>query len=93
METTHPIQTATWAVHGMHCTSCSIVIDEAVEDLEGVTSSSTSLKKRLTTVTFDASRCDPEQIAAAIAEAGYQAIPTTNDAPGGRRSWFGRTTQ
>lgn len=77
----------------MHCSSCSILIDEAVEDLDGVTSSSTSLKKKLTTVTFDATRCDAEQIAAAIVEAGYQVAPTTTaDAPIERRSWFRRTT-
>ncbi len=91
MENTQTQQTMTWSVSGMHCSSCSILIDEAVEDLDGVTSSSTSLKKKLTTVTFDATRCDADQIAAAIVEAGYQAAPTTDDAPTGRRSWLRRT--
>lgn len=92
METTQTPQTMTVKVSGMHCSSCSILIDEAVEDLDGVTSSSTSLKRKLTTVTFDATRCSPEQIAAAIVEAGYTTAPATDDVPTPRRSWFRRTT-
>ncbi len=87
METT----TYVWQVSGMHCSSCSVLIDEAVEELEGVTSSTTSSKKKLTTVTLDPARCDPDQVVAAIQEAGYQAIPTAEGtAPTGRRSWVRR---
>lgn len=92
METTPTPQTMTMQVSGMHCSSCSILIDEAVEDLDGVTSSSTSLKRNLTTVTFDGSRCDADQIVATIVDAGYTAAPATDDAPTERRSWFRRTT-
>ena len=92
MDTTPPPQTMTWQVSGMHCSSCSILIDEAVEDLYGVASSSTSLKKKLTTVTFDTARCDPVQIAATIVAAGYQATPATDDPTTARRSWLRRTT-
>ena len=92
METAHTLQTMTWKVSGMHCSSCSILIDEAVEDLDGVTSSSTSLKRKLTTVTFDATRCDADQIATAIVDAGYQAALATDTAPTERRPWFRRTT-
>ena len=92
METTKTPQTMTWQVSGMHCTSCSILIDETVEDLEGVASSSTSLKRKLTTVTFDSTRCDADQIAAAIVDAGYEAAPATDDSLTGRLSWFRRTT-
>ncbi len=83
--------THAWQVSGMHCSSCSILIDEALEELDGVTSSTTSLKKKLTTVTFDSSACSPEQVVAAIQEAGYQATPATKspDEPG-RRSRFRR---
>ena len=87
METT---QTLTWQVSGMHCSSCSILIDEAVEDLAGVTTSSTSLKKKRTTVSFNPEHCTADQIAAAITEAGYQATPTPDEAPSQPRSWFRR---
>ena len=83
--------TATWQISGMHCSSCSILIDEAVEELDGVASSSTSLKRKLTTVTFDATRCDGDQIMATIIEAGYKATPATEDQPKERGSWFRRT--
>lgn len=87
METT----THTWQVSGMHCSSCSILIDEAVEELDGVTSSTTSLKKNLTTVTLDPAVCDPEEVVQAIQEAGYQATPATESTgTTARRSWFGR---
>lgn len=85
METT----THVWQVSGMHCSSCSILIDEAVEDLDGVTSATTSLKKKLTTVTLDSTRCDPDQVVEAIHAAGYQANQTTNQSTApARRSWF-----
>ena len=93
METT----TQAWRVTGMHCTSCSILIDEAVEELDGVASSATSLKKKLTTVTLDPQRCDPDQVAEAIRAAGYQATPATEEphepVPTGRRGWFRRAVR
>ena len=92
METTRTQQTLTWQITGMHCTSCSILIDEAVQDLNGVTTSHTSLKTQRTTVTFDATQCDADQITTTIVKAGYTASPATDDPPTTRRSWFRRTT-
>lgn len=92
METTPTQRTMMWQVSGMHCSSCSILIDEAVEELEGVTSSNTSLKRKLTTVTFDATRCDADRIAATIVDAGYRAVPSADAPASARRSWFRRTT-
>lgn len=92
MDTTQTQHTMTWQISGMHCSSCSILIDEAVEELDGVISSSTSLKKKLTTVAFDRTRCNADQIAAVIVGAGYQPVPPTDDAHTTRRSWFRRTT-
>lgn len=87
METTIHV----WQVSGMHCSSCSILIDEAVEELDGVASSTTSLTKNLTTVTLDPAVCDPEQVVAAIQEVGYLAIPAGENGEGsGRRWWFRR---
>ena len=92
MDTNQTRQTMTWQVTGMHCSSCSILIDEAVEELDGVAFSTTSLKRKLTTVTFDSTRCDPVQITAAIVEAGYTAALANEGAPSPRRSWLRRTT-
>lgn len=60
-------------VEGMHCASCSLLIDEALEDLEGVRRSTTELRKRRTVVEFDPSTCSSDAIVAAIAGVGYSA--------------------
>ena len=89
METTIHV----WRVTGMHCSSCSILIDEAVEELDGVASSTTSVKKKLTTVTIDPQRCEPDQVAEAIRAAGYEATPADeeqNQPAAARRGWFRR---
>lgn len=91
MEGTQTQQTLTWQVTGMHCSSCSILIDESVEEIDGVASSSTSLKTKLTTVTFDSTRCEPVQITATIVEAGYTAALANETEPAPRRPWSRRT--
>ena len=66
----------TFTVEGMHCASCSLLIDETLEDLEGVHRATTKLRKRRTVVQFDPARCNPDAIVAAIADAGYTAALT-----------------
>jgi copper chaperone CopZ len=70
-------ETLTVTVTGMHCASCGILIDEAVEDLDGVTSSTTSVRAGRTTVVLDPTRCDPQAVLAAVADAGYTATLET----------------
>lgn len=65
----------TLSVEGMHCASCILLIDEVLEDLDGVHRSTTNLRKRRTVVDFDPTACSPGAIVAAIAEAGYSASP------------------
>jgi copper chaperone len=55
----------------MHCASCTLLIDEVLEDLDGVHRSTTSLRKRRTVVEYDPAACAPEAVLAAISEAGY----------------------
>lgn len=91
MQTTPPL-TLIWTVSGMHCSSCGILIDEALEELDGVDTATTSLRRKTTTVSFDPARCDTEQIVATIAEVGYHAAPAEDvPEPDGRRAWFRRT--
>ncbi|MGW7098785.1 heavy-metal-associated domain-containing protein [Streptomyces sp. NPDC054838] len=62
----------TFAVTGMHCNSCGLLIDDEVEELAGVASSTTDVRRERTVV--DLTRALPaEQITAAIAGAGYGA--------------------
>jgi copper chaperone len=65
--------TYTFAVTGMHCGSCGMLIDESLEDLAGVTRSETSYRAGRTIVTVDPGRVTVEQITAAIAQTGYAA--------------------
>ncbi|MFD7782248.1 heavy-metal-associated domain-containing protein [Streptomyces nojiriensis] len=62
-----------FAVTGMHCNSCGLLIDDEVEELPGVTSSTTDVRKERTIVDLTAP-IEPDAIVAAIAEAGYEAV-------------------
>lgn len=62
-------------VHGMHCASCAMLIDDELEELEGVKASSTSYARQRTDVDFDESRVGVQQLVGKIAELGYDAHP------------------
>jgi len=68
--------TAAFVVTGMHCASCGMLIDDAVEELGGVRSCATDARRGRTVVRFDPAATSPEAIAAAIEEAGYRAERT-----------------
>ena len=70
--------TATLAIKGMHCVSCSLNIDGALEDLEGVKSSKTNYAKARTVVTHDPAKISVESIMAAIQKLGYEAGVESN---------------
>lgn len=67
-------------VEGMHCSSCALLIDETVEDLDGVEHCSTDRRRGRSLVAYNPDRVSAAAIAAAITDAGYpaRAIP-----PGG----------
>lgn len=58
----------------MHCTSCSLLIDTALEELPGVKSAKTSYADQKTEVEFDEEKIKPEQVIAVIKSEGYTAI-------------------
>jgi copper chaperone CopZ len=60
----------------MHCGACALLIDDVLADLPGVLTSTTSTKTQRSVVTHD-QRATPAEIAAAVAELGYQATPAT----------------
>lgn len=60
----------------MHCASCGLLVDEALAELAGVISSTTDVASGRTVVHFDASVVAVADLAAAIAEVGYEASPT-----------------
>lgn len=53
------------AIGGMHCASCGLLIDDAVEELPGVVRSHTDTRTDRTTVELDCSGAGVEQVIAA----------------------------
>ena len=65
-----------FAVEGMHCASCGLLIDDVVEELAGVISSATDVRAgRMVVTVTGGTGVDPIRIAEAIADAGYTARP------------------
>ncbi|MEP7166730.1 MAG: heavy-metal-associated domain-containing protein [Candidatus Woesebacteria bacterium] len=57
---------------GMHCVSCALNIDGALEDVSGVLSSTTSYAKSQTTVEFDENLVDEKKLKEVILKEGYK---------------------
>ncbi|MGI8426737.1 MAG: heavy-metal-associated domain-containing protein [Actinomycetota bacterium] len=62
-------------VDGMHCSSCSILIDEALEEMEGIISSRTNLRRGRTILMTEPRSFDVELAKATLSELGYRAQP------------------
>jgi len=72
--------TASLAIEGMTCASCSVTVKAALKKLGGIASVEVDVEGGAATVRFDASQVSAPQIAAAITDAGYT---TTVRAEGG----------
>jgi Cu2+-exporting ATPase len=66
-------ETAVFAIDGLHCSSCVLNIDGALEDLRGVRSSRTSYAKARTQVQYDPAAVSVEELRKTIESLGYQA--------------------
>jgi copper chaperone CopZ len=63
-------RTVTVEITGMHCASCGILVDDCLEDVDGVVTSQTSIKTgQCVSVVTDAVTDD--DVLAAVVEAGY----------------------
>jgi copper chaperone CopZ len=58
---------------GMHCPSCSMLVEMTVGELAGVASVSSDHRTGDTQVTYDPAVVSPEEIVGAIRQAGYGA--------------------
>ena len=58
-------------ISGMHCVSCAMNIEWALEDIEGVRGSKVSFAKQIAEVEFDESLAKEENILAVIVKLGY----------------------
>lgn len=61
------------ATTGLHCRSCSMMVDMTVDELDGVSAVSTDHATGETVVTFDAEKISIDSIIDAIRGAGYDA--------------------
>ena len=67
------VKDVTLKTTGMHCRSCSMLVDMTLDDLDGVESSETDYVSGDTKVSFDAEQVSIDDLVAAIRSAGYDA--------------------
>ncbi len=77
MSAAHPAEIKagriTLAVTGMTCASCSAVVEKTLGRLTGVSSAAVNLANETATVEFDPTLLGPDELIAAVKNAGYQA--------------------
>ncbi len=61
-------------IEGMHCTSCALNIDDALEDIKGVFSSETSYARSEVTIEYDPKVVSETQLESVIISQGYQMV-------------------
>ena len=66
-------------VSGMHCSSCGLLVDETLEDLDGVMRSTTDVRRGRVVVEFEPSVVSVVDISTAIDDLGYSSSPPGPD--------------
>jgi copper chaperone len=66
--------TTTFTVSGMTCGHCVAAVSEEIAKIEGVASVDVDLDSGIVTVA-SADPIDPDQLTAAVDEAGYELVP------------------
>jgi Cu+-exporting ATPase len=69
------VVTTELAVEGMHCGSCSALIEETLAEQAGVTEASVDLEAARAVIRYDPSQVGVDELRAAITEVGYSATP------------------
>ena len=64
-------QQIVFKIFGMHCTSCAMNIDGALEDTDGVFSSETSYAKAEVKIDFDSQKVTEKKLVQMIKAEGY----------------------
>jgi Cu+-exporting ATPase len=72
--TKNQLQTVTLKLSGLHCSSCGMSIDNALEENTAVSEAATSYARAETKVSFDPALIDIEGIKKIINKAGYQVL-------------------
>ena len=66
-------------VSGMHCSSCGLLVDETLEDLDGVMRSTTDVRRGRVVVEFEPAVVTVVDITTAIDDLGYSSTPPDPD--------------
>lgn len=67
------MNTVTIKTSGTHCPSCSMLIELAVDEIDGVDSVRSDHSRDAATVEYDSAKTSPEAVAEVIRLAGYGA--------------------
>lgn len=70
---------AVFKLSGLHCSSCGLSIDNALEEVDGVMQSATSYAKAESVIYFDPDRTDLKSLKKTIQKAGYQVLDQDMD--------------
>ncbi len=57
---------------GMHCKSCEMLVNDALEETNGVIKSMADSKTNVITVTFDETKTTPEELVKIVKKEGYK---------------------
>ena len=68
------MQKTIFKIIGMHCSSCAMAIDGALEDTGKIQEAKTSYIKQQTEVIFDSQKISDEEIIQIIKKIGYDAV-------------------
>ncbi len=64
----------TFKLSGLHCTACSLTIDDELEGTPGVFSARTNYAKQDSVVSYDPTKVSPSALRAAITKLGYEVL-------------------
>ena len=73
------ITTKMFETSGMHCPSCSMLIELTLNDVDGVVSATSDYRTAMTEVTFDSERLSAADVVDEIVKAGYGAEPVSEE--------------
>lgn len=64
----------TLKLDGLNCSSCAFLIDDCLEEMEGVSSASTNYVRQTCEVEFDPDQVSEDDIKSAIENAGHSVV-------------------
>jgi len=63
-----------WKLKGLHCSSCAMNIDLALEELNGIVKAETNFPKSQTKITIDPKVAKVSEIKSTLKDLGYQVV-------------------